>query len=170
MTFWHAKAHTADALHSARFGLCHANYVATGEIVVGFTSSKMPTALLEMGIPEIDDQHRKLFELLEQLRKAMLAEHSGERVDKTLGKLEVFARAHFAFEERLMADIEFADHAAHAAEHEQLMRELVSFRERARAGDVTAELPKLIRSWIIEHLVQFDRKYSDYLLDDESDK
>jgi hemerythrin len=167
---WQSTADRADALHPARLGLCHAGGIANGEIAMGFTSSKTPTALLEMGIPEIDDQHRKLFELLNKLRKAMLAEHTGERVDKALGKLEVFARKHFAFEERLMADIEYADHAAHAAEHEQLMRELVSFRERARAGDITAELPKLMRSWIIEHLVQFDRKYSDYLLDDESDE
>lgn len=137
---------------------------------MGFTSSKAPTALLEMGIPEIDDQHRKLFELLNKLRAAMLAHKTGDRVDKAIGKLEVFASKHFAFEERLMADIAFAGQAAHAEEHKQLMRELASFRERARTGDVTAELPKLIRSWIIEHLVQFDRKYSDYLLSDEPEE
>ena len=135
---------------------------------MGFTSSKTPTALLEMGIPEIDDQHRKLFELLNKLRKAMLAHHSGERVDKALEKLQGFARKHFDFEERLMADIEFADQAAHVEEHELLMRELANFRERARTGDLTAELPRLMRSWVIEHLVQFDRKYADYLLDDEA--
>jgi hemerythrin-like metal-binding protein len=137
---------------------------------VGFTSSKAPTGLLEMGIPEIDDQHRRLFELLNKLRAAMLAEHSGERVDKALAKLEVYARKHFAFEERLMADIGFTDRAGHFAEHQRLLSELASFRERARSGDLTAELPGLMRTWIIEHLVQFDRRYSDYLLDDEADE
>jgi hemerythrin-like metal-binding protein len=163
-------ANTVEALPFPRLCSRWPQHATNGEFAMGFTSSKTPTALLEMGIPEIDDQHRKLFELLNKLLSAMLAQHSGDRVDKALGQLETFARKHFAFEEQLMSDIAFADQATHAEEHKQLMRELASFRERARTGDLTAELPKLIRSWIIEHLVQFDRKYSDYLLDDEPEE
>jgi hemerythrin len=133
-----------------------------------FTSRKVPTGLLEMGIPDIDDQHRTLFIRIDDLRTTVLCHAPTAEIAAAADRLDAFAREHFAYEERLMSDIGFADHAAHAAEHATLLNDLAAFRERAAHGDVTPELPRLMRSWIIEHLVQFDRQYSDYLLDDES--
>ena len=126
-------------------------------------SSYSWAALLELGIAEIDEQHRTLFRLLNELRAAADAPDAIERQSAILAELDVDTRRHFAAEERLMRDIGFPDIAAHIAEHQRLQRELDDCRAHVLDRKGAIDFSVFTQSWLIGHLMTMDRQYADFL-------
>jgi hemerythrin len=58
---------------------------------------------LSVGVPQIDDQHKKLIELVNRLNEAMIAGHGRDLIGSTLSELVKYTQYHFACEERLMS-------------------------------------------------------------------
>ena len=130
-------------------------------------SSYSWASLLEVGIADIDEQHRTLFRLLNELRAAADAPDATERQTAILAELDEDTRQHFAAEEQLMRDIGFPDIAAHIAEHQRLQRELEDYRAQLLDRKGTIDFSAFIKSWLIGHLMTMDREYADYLNSDE---
>lgn len=130
-------------------------------------SSYSWASLLEVGIAEIDEQHRTLFRLLNELRAAADAPDATERQTAILAELDEDTRQHFATEEQLMRDIGFPDIAAHIAEHQRLQRELEDCRAQVLDRKGAIDFSAFIKSWLIGHLMTMDREYADYLNSDE---
>jgi hemerythrin len=128
-----------------------------------------PLLVLELGLPEFDDQHRRQLQKVADLHGAIVTSATPAGIEMAFEELYAFMLEHFAHEERLMSDIEFPESARHAAEHTLFLGELEKLRSHAQTGAVTAELPQMIRKWVIEHLILFDRKYADYLLQSEDE-
>jgi hemerythrin-like metal-binding protein len=76
---------------------------------------EIPVAL-EIGIAEIDSQHRQLQALLDRLRQSTDKRY-GFAADAILAELLVQTRIHFAVEESLMRLLSFPDAEAHVEEH-----------------------------------------------------
>jgi hemerythrin len=118
----------------------------------------------EIGIAEIDAQHRELFAIL-----ARLEEHSGERYTydaarNALSKLTEYANVHFAIEESLMRMHGYPDLLAHIDEHQRLRKQLADFQQRLLDADIATQLHKFIESWLANHIDITDRKYVPHLL------
>ena len=116
---------------------------------------------LNTGIQVIDDQHRRIVEMINQLHAAqtgglqlVVAEVIDELVDYTL--------SHFAFEEELMEEAGYPFCAAHKRVHEVFTKRVSEYRMRFQAGeDVVDELKSMLSRWLFNHIRNDDKAYSE---------
>lgn len=118
---------------------------------------------LEIGIAEIDLQHRHLLYLLERLRSSTDKRY-GYAANAILDELAIETRIHFAVEESLMRLLSYPGIDAHLAEHRKLVEQLEKFRQRAQDFDVADGLSSFIQTWLIDHVDSYDRKFVAHFL------
>jgi hemerythrin len=116
-------------------------------------------------VDSIDKQHRKLFEMLNELHDAMKAGKGTQLAPSILKNLVRYTREHFADEERLMIQARYPDFARHQAEHEKLTREVMIMEHSLASGEVvlSMKLVQFLRTWLQEHILGCDKKYMTYL-------
>jgi hemerythrin len=119
----------------------------------------------EMGLPDLDDEHRHLVKLINQgiatvdLKQEVLLE-------PVLNELFAYARVHFAHEERLMITAGFPDLHDHVKEHHAFYEKVSDLYSRFLGGDpdVAVVLTTFLRDWLIAHIQGTDRLYVPYLV------
>lgn len=116
---------------------------------------------LELGVPMLDEQHRRLNDLLNQIGLALSAGEPPDALRDRLGELLAYAEHHFAAEEALMerhqlVDQEHLQLTHHRAEHRQLLDELRIVRTHVHE-DPQSTLRLLLRNWLVEHIHSSDR-------------
>jgi hemerythrin len=118
-----------------------------------------------VGYAQIDEQHKRLFELAEEMHNAMTAGKGKQILSKTLSSLIAYTKAHFATEERLMQAYQYPDYASHKAAHDALTAKVVKFeKEFQTAGlSTTISLLPFLRDWLMHHIGETDKKIAAYL-------
>ncbi|MCX7174629.1 MAG: hemerythrin domain-containing protein [Proteobacteria bacterium] len=84
---------------------------------------------LSVGHPEIDAQHKEIYEFGTEIYESW---RDGVRVGElrlAADRLLKLLRAHFVYEERLLAGIGYADLKQHVAEHRSMLKELQGMRD-----------------------------------------
>ncbi len=116
---------------------------------------------LDTGIEVIDDQHRRIVGMINQLHRA----HAGGsqlRVGDALDELVDYTLSHFAFEEELMEEAGYPFCAAHRRVHAVFTRRVGEYRRRFQAGeDVVDELESMLPRWLFNHIRNDDKAYSE---------
>lgn len=122
---------------------------------------------LELGIPQIDRQHRRLVELLNALEAGVRDGYSRRILGSILSDLARYTVCHFTFEERLMETYHLPDSEEHKEEHRNLATDVLNFKMRFDVGhaDVSDELLLFLRSWLQGHILGTDRALVDALKD-----
>ena len=123
---------------------------------------EIPIAL-DIGIAEIDAQHRQLQALLERLKQSTDKRYAFA-ADAILGELVIQTRIHFAVEESLMRLLSFPDTEAHVEEHRRLTEQLEKLRRRAQDFEVADGLAAFIQTWLVDHVNDFDREFVGHFL------
>lgn len=121
---------------------------------------------MSVGVEALDDDHRGLFGLLNDLFDAIQAGTGGALLEPTFERLAEYCRDHFAREEALMAAGGFPDLAAHRAEHSELATRVQGLRARLSQGadeDLTTELLVLFKTWLTSHIRISDMRYGPYV-------
>ncbi|MBK3332908.1 hemerythrin family protein [Persephonella atlantica] len=120
---------------------------------------------LELGIPEIDRQHRKLVEMLNEFYTELEKGEKAEAVKHFLENLEEYLKYHLDYEERFMEEIGFPETESHKKVHQMFKKLYTEEKERFLKGDVKAlrELVAFTFSWLFSHIMKTDRKYADYI-------
>ena len=77
-----------------------------------------------LGIPDVDHEHRELFDLINDLHASLFEPDSETIVVDFLGELFTQVSSHFALEEKLMRDGRYAGFPAHKSDHERLLDEI----------------------------------------------
>lgn len=114
---------------------------------------------LDSGISVIDDQHRRIVDMINQLHQAQLRADAGV-VATVIEELVDYTLSHFAFEESMMEEAGYAFTRAHKRVHELFIRRVGEYRERfARGEDVADELKSLLGRWLFNHILNDDRDY-----------
>lgn len=113
----------------------------------------------------LDNDHRRIFGLAEELHQAMLAEQGRRRLGGLLEQLVEHTRQHLGREEELMRRARYPDLDHHRAEHETLVRRVTEFERRFREGEttMTIELMHFLSGWLETHIRGSDRRLVDYL-------
>jgi len=113
---------------------------------------------IEFGIPEIDDQHRELFELAATFR----GQCDEIRVMKSLAILCDYAKVHLRDEEELLTRIGYPDIEAHRQSHSDFRRMLRHLLQDARSltlDQVADRVEALINGWFYNHILHVDTQY-----------
>ena len=113
------------------------------------------------GIDPIDEQHREMIECYNDLEHAVAtAAPQTERV-AALDSLVIATRRHFRFEENLLEANGYPDLGRHRSEHADLLAQIEDWATRLRAGELnlTRDTMRLIREWLVDHMVGSDQHY-----------
>jgi hemerythrin-like metal-binding protein len=118
--------------------------------------------MLAVGVTEIDDQHKKLVELVNQLNDAMHAGHGKDALTPVLNELVRYTVYHFGTEERLMAKHKYEASVAHKGEHTKFVATVSDFKKKFDAGNamLSTEIMNFLRDWLSKHILQTDKKFA----------
>ncbi len=118
-----------------------------------------------VGIEEMDNDHKKLLNLINQLQTAVHYYTGKEFEEKALDELVDYTKTHFQKEEKLMADNDYADLEAHKIQHQQFIEKVSSAIEQYKTNsDVTIiDTLKFLKEWLIKHINGTDKEYGKIL-------
>jgi hemerythrin-like metal-binding protein len=119
------------------------------------------TRNFELGIEEIDEQHRQLVAMINALDVNSHGDFRPETTRTLLAQLSDYVRDHFSLEERLMAagNCDQGLVARHCGEHayfSSLLKDLTSDFEHGRRT-ITVTLIEHLVHWLLHHIVVIDR-------------
>ena len=119
-----------------------------------------------LGIEEIDQQHRRLIEIANQIYEIM---NDQWRLDKynqileVLGEMKDYTIYHFKSEEEYMAKIGYKKRFSHAIEHSAFVEKLnaVDLRDIDEKQDkYLRDLLGFITDWVVNHIMTTDKLYA----------
>lgn len=117
-----------------------------------------------IGIPEIDEQHRQLFECIDRLENAKDDRQRELAVYFVMDELRDYAHIHFAVEETVMRLFDYPGLEAHAAEHREFSARLEALEKVELNHDIHAEAGSFLRGWLTKHIMGSDKRYAEFIL------
>jgi hemerythrin len=114
---------------------------------------------LELGIPDIDKQHKVLVSLANDLVAELEKSKGGETAKRAVAELFAYSATHFADEEAYLRQYNFPSFDEHQRNHEAFSARAHYFEERLISGAPaeTAEILGFIKMWIMKHIGRDDR-------------
>ena len=112
-------------------------------------------------IQEIDEQHKRLIDIMNELYAALASTSSRSHIGAILDKLMEYTKVHFAVEETLMRIFDYEGYHEHKAIHDHIVTRVVDFQRKFREGDdkVGMELLMFLKEWLFHHINDQDKKY-----------
>jgi hemerythrin len=116
-------------------------------------------------VPEIDAEHRNLYRIAEEARKAVTAGTNRARSHALLMALVSAADEHFRHEERRMQAAHYGSYKWHKQQHDSVRKRAKTVLRKVAKGETGAALLLLdfISSWLKDHMAVADRMMGAYL-------
>jgi hemerythrin len=113
------------------------------------------------GIAPVDDQHREMIGCYNDLERAVATDAPQADRVAALECLVETTRRHFRFEEHLLETHGYPDLARHRGEHSVLLEQIEDWTARLRDGELnlTRDTMRLIKAWLVDHMVGSDQHY-----------
>jgi hemerythrin len=125
-----------------------------------------------VGVPAFDRHHQVLFQLINDLHRAMMQGDSFTVARSTFKRLQDYTQYHFQTEEKAMHASNYPDFAVHRMQHErfidQIMRVCPEFQQPD--GHPSSKLLGLMRRWLRTHIMGSDAKLGEYLRQTGADR
>ena len=117
-----------------------------------------------VGIDEVDDQHKTLVALLNQLHAAIRDRRGSDACRETLDRLAEYTVTHFRLEESLMKASNYAGFAGHKQQHEDLIAQIAILRGKLDEHDtsISFELLHFLQVWLTKHINESDKRFGAY--------
>lgn len=119
----------------------------------------------ETDIVIIDNQHKNLVLILNELIELEEENNKIDLIRQTIYRLVEYTKTHFTTEEKHMFDNKYADLEFHKKEHKKMIEEVVQIIGKVNQNDIEEvynDILVFLESWLIEHILGHDKKYSDY--------
>lgn len=121
--------------------------------------------IYSVNIAEVDNQHKKLIELLNNLHEAMMTGKGRDIMSKTLSDLVNYTVSHFATEEKLFDQYDYPETEMHKQQHLDLVEQVGTLQKKFESGEkvLTIDVMNFLRDWLYDHIVGYDKKFGPYL-------
>jgi hemerythrin-like metal-binding protein len=118
-----------------------------------------------VAVPEIDEQHREIFQLGNDLCQALAGGALLSAVEPGVRALIAHTADHFEREERMMRTKRYRAYAWHKGQHDTVRGRLAQLEQSVKQGDREAVLPVLdyLTAWLQTHTAVSDRMMGAYL-------
>ena len=131
----------------------------------------MWTENLSVGVKDLDDDHKQLIKMINQLHVAIQAvgkegELDKEELEFVLHRLQNYTIYHCDKEEVLFETTGYPDTDRHKQQHRQLVTRIADLTGRFHNSTDPkhgAEIMQFIYDWLTQHIYQTDKKYSTHL-------
>ena len=123
------------------------------------------TSAIEIGHPEMDEQHKRLLLLCKAVVEPLTNSAEHKLATKQLQALIEFAQEHFEFEEGLMHSAGYPGAGRHANDHTSLLTELRTYFYRVQRGINTnpVGIISFLWDWLVLHIHSSDRELAAWL-------
>jgi hemerythrin-like metal-binding protein len=117
----------------------------------------------KVNISLIDEQHKKLFGLIDETGKLESFSNNPKSALKIIAKMTEYAREHFGTEEHYMKEFNFPGLESHRNEHIDFINTITDYKSRAVGGDsqIINEILDYLIKWLINHIQVTDKEYID---------
>ena len=117
-----------------------------------------------IGVDEIDEQHKKIFEIANEAYELLKNEYYYDKYDRIIELLEElkdYAKFHFSFEEDYMLSIRYKGYFSQKVAHDNFIDKVNSFDLNAideNQDQYILEILDFIVDWISQHILISDKK------------
>lgn len=114
----------------------------------------------------LDEQHQRLFDIIEELRDANATGKAREVAAKLLGDLCDYAHVHFKEEEDLMKKAGYAALSAHRVAHRDFIdriEKMMADLGRGHGATLGMDLSAFLTEWLQKHVRIADQQYVEIL-------
>lgn len=109
---------------------------------------------LDIGIDVIDEHHRYLFDLINDLYVVVINKRGARDVARLIKSLDAYAKIHFRAEEQMMTHYGYAGLDRQLQQHHVFEEKIKEFYEELHANPLVAQFDVLsyLRNWLIHHI------------------
>ena len=121
---------------------------------------------MSVGVKVLDDDHKRLVALINELHDALKTGHGKDALGKILDSLVSYTKSHFAHEEQFFARTNYPDSAAHKKQHDDLTKQVLEVQTKFKngaTGNLSLEVMMFLKDWLTNHIQGSDKKYGPYL-------
>lgn len=117
-----------------------------------------------IGIPIIDEEHKRLVELCNELYKTIMSSKNSKRKDAVRVALKGcadYVRTHFSNEEKLMQICGYKDLENHKRTHAEFVKKVLEKSQNFENETFSSslEFTKFLYDWILSHIAYKDTLY-----------
>ena len=120
-----------------------------------------------VGVKLIDDQHKGLMELVNDMFNHVTGNDEEERAYFTsiIQKAVQYVKVHFDTEEKIMIQTNFPGYLEHKKAHDSFVLTVVEQIKNFEAGKrlTLSDFIKFLKEWILTHIAIMDKQYFRYL-------
>ena len=116
-----------------------------------------------VNISLIDEQHKKLFELINKAGIEKKFGNNPKEILAILDQMTEYAYEHFETEENYMKEFNYPGYESHREEHINLANTTADYTNRVIGGEyqIIDEILEYLMQWVDNHIQVTDKKYID---------
>ena len=113
----------------------------------------------------VDEQHKKIIELLNRLSDAIDTEKMKEVLGPIAEEIVAYSNYHFITEEFFMTTHHYPDYKSHKKEHDEFRAQALRLQEsvKEKGSAVGPEVVKLLTDWLGHHIMFVDKRFGPFL-------
>ena len=114
-----------------------------------------------VGVVEIDNQHKRMFAVINELLDAINTNTAPEHLGHIIESLVQYKIFHFETEEKYFREFKYEEAESYTAKHHEFNNKLTALKEKYPEYTVefAFELVDFLEDWLIDHLMVVDQKY-----------
>ena len=120
-----------------------------------------------IGIDEIDNQHKKFFEVAGKFHTDVLNSEGEEAVEEALNFLKNYALKHFKSEEALMNQYDYPQIEKHKKLHQEYLEKFDyladEYSTSGSSQDLAEEVLTMTQNWLVDHILDEDSHYATHV-------
>jgi hemerythrin len=118
-----------------------------------------------VNIREIDRQHMKLVQIINDLNEAMRGGKANDVLAKIIRDLVSYTKTHFSNEEGYLERYGYPDVSAHKLQHSAFVNKISELSDNFESGrlGVSIEMMNFLKDWLLKHIKGTDMKYVPFL-------
>ncbi|MBU1100800.1 MAG: bacteriohemerythrin [Bacteroidetes bacterium] len=122
-----------------------------------------------VGIQKIDDQHKELISIINEIYDAHHQGTSQTVIIDTLEKLVDYTIYHFSMEEDLFVQCNYPKKDDHMSEHKEFVGKIADLKQEGRKGNLLLSLKTIdfLKDWTINHILGTDMEFGAFLKEKE---
>lgn len=112
----------------------------------------------------MDDEHKVLFNLINDLNNAMINGESANNISQILMELINYTEYHFKHEEDMLKKIGYPSVGEQEKYHKIFVDKMKEFKKELESGEVllSVKIIDFLKDWLVSHIVNIDTKYSGF--------
>ncbi len=120
------------------------------------------SARFSVGVKAFDSQHKKIFEIINQLVDDSQHDSASENFQAVLEEMKRYTLEHLQYEEQLLSENNYPAIDVHTEQHGYFIDRLNDFLKDDVDNQKTADLLAFLQVWWVRHILEEDMKYKPF--------